>query len=122
MSAVAASYGAIAIEKHVTLDRTMRGPDHAASLESRGLDLTIKYIKQAIMCLGSLEKKVLEVEEKQKIKYCFSVKAKTDINQGDLFSESNLILKSPRNEKSRTYYELLGKKAEKTYKKDEDII
>ncbi|KKL71833.1 hypothetical protein LCGC14_2090940, partial [marine sediment metagenome] len=69
---VAALFGAIAIEKHVTLDRSMRGPDHGASLESRGLELTIKYIKSGLKSLGSKEKIVTKEELRNREKYCFS--------------------------------------------------
>jgi sialic acid synthase SpsE len=120
--AIAATFGAVVIEKHVTLDRAMRGPDHGASLESRGLDLTIKYIKNGLKALGSYEKKVLKEEIKTREKYCFSAKAKVEIKKGDIFSKDNIIMKSPRNENSKKFYEILGKYSEKNYKKDEDIL
>jgi sialic acid synthase SpsE len=100
----------------------MRGPDHAASLESRGLDLTIKYIKNSLKLLGSNQKVILDDEISAREKYCYSLKAKTDIKKGDIFSEINLILKSPRNENAKNYYDVLGKKSEKNYVKDDDII
>ena len=121
ISAIAASMGAVVIEKHFTLDRAMRGPDHASSLEQRGLDLTIKYIKSAIRCLGTNKKEVLEKEYENRTKYCYSIKAKVDIKKGELFTENNVVLKSPRNENTKNFYDLLGKKAENNYKKDEDI-
>ncbi len=120
--AIAATMGAITIEKHVTLDRAMRGPDHGASLESRGLDLAIKYIKNALKYLGTGEKKVLKEELKNREKYCFSVKAKIDISEEELFTEDNLTLKSPKIDSVKDYYELLGQKSKKNYMKDEDII
>ena len=120
--AIAAMRCAIAIEKHFTLDRAMRGPDHGSSIEQRGLNLAIKYIKSALKCLGSPEKNILEAELPKREKYCFSVKAKVDIKANEIFNEHNLIFKSPRNENARDYYELLGRKAKKNYKKDEDIL
>ena len=119
---VAALFGAIAIEKHVTLDRSMRGPDHGASLESRGLELTIKYIKSGLKSLGSKEKIVTKEELRNREKYCFSTKAKTEIQEGEIFNKENLTLKSPRNEESLSYYELLGKESNRFYNKDEDIL
>lgn len=120
--AIAATLGAVVIEKHITLDRAMKGPDHAASLETRGLELTIKYIKSALASLGSSEKEILDEEWNIRKKYCFSLKAKNDIRIGDIFSEENLILKSPRLEGTREYFDLLGDKSKKNYKKDEDIL
>ena len=119
---VAAFLGAVVIEKHVTLDRGMRGADHGASLESRGLELTIKYIKSGLLSLGSKEKIVTIEELKNREKYCFSSKAKTEIQEGEIFTKENLGLKSPRNEESLSYYELLGKKSNRFYHKDEDIL
>jgi len=69
---IAALFGTIVIEKHVTLDRSMRGPDHGASLESRGLELTIKYIKSGLKSLGSKEKTVITEELKNREKYCYT--------------------------------------------------
>jgi len=119
---VATILGALVIEKHTTLDRSMKGPDHGASLESRGLELTIKYINSGLNYLGSSEKKVLDEEIKNREKYCYSVKAKRDIHEDEVFTEDNIILKSPRNEKSKDYYEIIGKKLNRFYKKDEDIL
>ena len=110
---VATLFGAIVIEKHVTLDRSMRGPDQGASLESRGLELTIKYMQTGLKSLGSNEKQVLEEEIKNREKYCFSVKAKTEIQKDEIFTEENLTLKSPRSENALDFYELLGKKSSK---------
>jgi sialic acid synthase SpsE len=118
---LAAILGAVVVERHITLDRAMKGPDHGASLESRGLDLSVKYIKNGLRNLGSSEKQVLKEELEKRTKYCFSVKAKVDIQEGDLFNEKNLTLKSHRNESVKDYYELLGTKSKKFYKIDEDI-
>lgn len=119
---IATLLGAVVIERHVTLDRAMRGPDHGTSLESRGLELTIKYIKSGLNSLGSNEKQVLKEELKNREKYCFSVKANIDIQEGEIFTKNNLTLKSPRNENVKDYYELLGKKSKRFYKKDENIL
>lgn len=54
--------GAIIIERHFTLDRAMKGTDHAASLELRGVTLILRYIQQIHDALGSGEKAILESE------------------------------------------------------------
>lgn len=54
--------GATIIERHYTLDRSMKGTDHAGSLEVRGIELVLKYIKQVQTALGSSDKTILESE------------------------------------------------------------
>ena len=51
-------YGSCVIERHFTLDRTMKGPDHSASLEPPGLALLVKRSNSLHTALGSNEKKV----------------------------------------------------------------
>lgn len=55
-SMLAAAYGADAIERHITLDRAMYGSDQAASLESRGLEIVVNFIRGAEGAFGSGEK------------------------------------------------------------------
>lgn len=54
--------GAMIIERHYTLERTMKGTDHAGSLEKRGIEYILKYINQVSIALGSSNKKILESE------------------------------------------------------------
>lgn len=70
-SVVAAALGAVAIERHITLDRTMYGSDQAASLEHRGLDLMIKGIRSVEIIVGDGRKKfsVGEQQVASKLRY-----------------------------------------------------
>jgi sialic acid synthase len=54
--------GANIIERHFTLDRTMKGTDHIGSLELDGVRKIIKYIKQVEEAMGSFDKYVLDSE------------------------------------------------------------
>jgi sialic acid synthase SpsE len=54
--------GATIIERHFTLDRTMRGTDHAGSLELDGVKRVIKYIRQTQLAMGTENKYVLDCE------------------------------------------------------------
>jgi len=54
--------GAEIIERHFTLDRTMKGTDHAMSVEPQGMEMIVKRTKGFYIALGSPEKKVLECE------------------------------------------------------------
>lgn len=55
--------GARIIERHYTLDRSMKGTDHAASLEKRGIEYILKYIEQIKESLGTHTKTVLDCEK-----------------------------------------------------------
>lgn len=54
--------GGCVIERHFTLDRTMKGPDHAASAEPEGMELLVRRARNYFKALGSSEKRVLECE------------------------------------------------------------
>lgn len=60
---IAAVLGACLIERHITLDRTMWGSDHAASLEPNGLNKVVRDIKLLSHFLGDGKKRVLESEK-----------------------------------------------------------
>ena len=55
-------FGARIIEKHFTLDRTMKGPDHAASLELKGMSQLVERVRLLEKCIGDPNKRVLECE------------------------------------------------------------
>ena len=63
-SVIAVALGAMAIERHITLDRSMYGSDQAASLEKRGLELIVRDTRLARVILGTGEKVVILDEEK----------------------------------------------------------
>lgn len=63
-SVIAAMLGAVAIERHITLDRAMFGSDQAASLESRGLEMMVGYIRTIPVVLGDGHKQITEGERK----------------------------------------------------------
>jgi sialic acid synthase SpsE/sugar phosphate isomerase/epimerase len=59
VSTVASAFGASIIERHITLDRTMDGPDHAASLEPHGFRKLVRDIRQVNTALGMGEEKFI---------------------------------------------------------------
>ncbi|EJC0919281.1 N-acetylneuraminate synthase [Campylobacter upsaliensis] len=118
----AVALGAVVIEKHFTLDKTMEGPDHRASLEFEELRTLCKGIRELEKALGSGIKKASKSEAKNKIIARKSLVAKREIQKGEKFSEQNLTTKRPGSGISAMRYEeYLGKRALKTYKKDELI-
>ncbi len=61
-SILAVACGATAIERHITLDRTMYGSDQAASLERRGLELLVRDARRVAKILGDGQKKITDKE------------------------------------------------------------
>ena len=118
----AVAMGANCIEKHFTLDRSMNGPDHKASLEPDELKSMVKAIRNIEKALGSNIKKPSK-SEKSNIKSARkSIVAKTKIKQGDVLTEKNLTIKRPGNGISPMRWdEIVGTKATKNYLED-DLI
>jgi sialic acid synthase SpsE len=127
LPAVSVALGACVIEKHFTLDRTMVGPDHIASVEPRGLELIVKYCKSAHNGLGTPEKNLQESEKVQRIKYGVSIVSANDMKKGDIIDETNVTVKCPGGGISPVLYDkLIGKKVLIDIKadsiiKDEDV-
>ena len=91
----AVALGACVVERHFTLDRTMRGPDHAASLEPRGLELLVRDIRHVEAALGSAEKRVLPSEVPVRQRLAKSVVAARDIPAGHTLTREDLAVKGP---------------------------
>ncbi len=62
-SILAVAFGAVSVERHITLDRTMWGSDHAASLEPAGLHKMIRDIRQIPKLMGNGKKVVYDSEK-----------------------------------------------------------
>jgi sialic acid synthase len=92
---VAASMGACAVEKHVTLARYLKGTDHACSLEPDGLRRVVRDIRNMELALGTGEKTVPAVIGAAKAKLCRSLVSLCPIPAGTLLTEDMLVLKSP---------------------------
>lgn len=92
----AVALGARIIEKHFTLDKTMAGPDHAASLEPdelKAMSSAIRNIELAVS--GSGIKEPSESERKNMAVARKSIVANKAIKKGEVFSEENLAVKRP---------------------------
>lgn len=118
----AVAMGATIIEKHFTLDNTMNGPDHAASLEPEDLKKMVLSIRNIEKALGNGIKEVQEEEIKNKNIARKSIVAKCNIKKGEIFTENNLTVKRPGTGISPMRWdEVLGTKALKDYLQDELI-
>lgn len=111
---VAAAMGARMIEKHVTLDRRMKGSDQAGSLGPDGVNRMIRDLRLFEMGVGKKEIFMEKGVTDTKIKLERSVALKNDVKAGDIIEENNLFLISPGNGyRWRERDKVIGKKAAK---------
>ncbi len=118
----AVAMGATVIEKHFTLDKTMEGPDHKASLEPDELILMVKAIRNIELALGSSIKKPSK-SETPNIKIARkSIVSNDEIKKGEILTESKLAIKRPGNGISpMSWDDIINTIAQKDYNKD-DLI
>ncbi len=118
----AVARGAQIIEKHFTLDRSLPGPDHKASLEPDALEGMIKAIRETERILGNGIKMPTKSELANKPIARKSLVAATSIGVGEVFTEHNLVVKRPGSGMSpHRYWALLGTPATKAYQVGELI-
>ncbi len=122
ISIAAVSLGASLIEKHITLDRNMEGPDHKASIEKNELINLVKSIRNVENAIGNgiktptnSEKKNLNIARK-------SIVASRSIKKGETYSKENLTFKRPGNGIPPNIVDfIIGSKANKDYEINEQI-
>lgn len=93
----AVALGARVIEKHFTLDKTMEGPDHKASLEPDELKAMVDAIRNIEQALGDGHKHVSPSERKNMDIARKSIVAARDIRKGEMLTEENITTKRPGN-------------------------
>ncbi|QIE43664.1 N-acetylneuraminate synthase (plasmid) [Rhodobacteraceae bacterium SC52] len=91
----AVSMGATVLEKHFTLDRSMVGPDHKASLEPDELKAMIAQVRVVEAALGSPHKGPTETEQEMRILARRSIAAARDLPVGAVLQASDLIMLRP---------------------------
>lgn len=122
VSVAAVARGAAVIEKHFTLDRTLPGPDHAASLEPGELKQLVASIRNVERALGSTIKKPVAQELGNRPIARRSVVAARPIRRGEPLTADALTVKRPGTGISpMDYWSLLGKPAGHDYAAD-DLI
>lgn len=118
----AVALGACIVEKHFTLDKTMKGPDHMASIEPNELSKLVTSVRNVEKALGTGIKSVSNSERKNRSVARKSIVAKKHIEKGEIFSEENLTTKRPGNGISPMQWtDLLGEPANREFQKDEVI-
>ena len=118
----AVACGACIVEKHFTLDRTLPGPDHAASLEPAELKSMVQAIRDVEAAMGDGVKRPTASEWKNRDIARKSLVAARLIRTGQRIGSGDLAAKRPGTGISPLFYwEQLGRKAERDYAEDEAI-
>ena len=115
----AAALGAKVIEKHFTLDKSLPGPDHRASLDPAELTAMVKAVRNIELALGDGEKRVAESERPNIEVARKSIVASRPIAAGEIFTEENITVKRPGNGISPMKWDLvIGQRAKKDFPYD----
>ncbi|HRZ42984.1 MAG TPA: N-acetylneuraminate synthase [Bacteroidales bacterium] len=120
-AAVAAvALGAVVVEKHLTLDRTLPGPDHKASLEPGEFGNMVRAIRNIEKALGDGVKQPQDSERRIRPVVQKSLVAKTTITKGEPFSEENVTAKrAGRGIPASRWPEITGRTAGRSYQPDD---
>ncbi len=112
ISEAAVVLGAKIVERHFTLDRTMKGGDHAASLEPGGFAKMVRDIRHIEEAMGSFEKKIQDSEKAVFAKLGKSIVSAVSIPAGTIITREMLTTKGPGTGISPTRMdEVVGRKA-----------
>ncbi|MCG3771117.1 MAG: N,N'-diacetyllegionaminic acid synthase [Nitrosomonadaceae bacterium] len=118
----AVARGARVIEKHITLDRNLPGPDHKASLEPDELRELVCQIREIEQALGDGIKRPAASEWKNRNVARRSLVAARAIQAGEVFAAESLTCKRPGAGVSPfEYWEILGQAASRSYNVDEAL-
>lgn len=121
VSTVASALGACIIERHITLDRTMDGPDHAASLEPHGFRKMVRDIQQINSALGTGEEKFIsrgEILNREVLGK--SLVASRRVEPGEKITSEMVTVKGPALGLSpQRYPELIGRTSTRVIEVDE---
>ena len=135
----AIALGAKIIEKHITLDKNMPGPDHFFALEPKELGLMVKAIREteekikrgikihiSPKLLGESVRKTFKDEEIPRNFAHRCIFAIKDIKKGEILNEENIAVLRPGNEKRglepKYYYTIMGRRATKNILRYKSII
>lgn len=121
-SLAAAALGATIIEKHITLDKTMYGPDHKASMEINDFKDFVKSLRRIEVALGQTTKKPSTTELSTRELVRKSIVSTQMIKVGEVFDTHNLTTKRPGTGLSAIkWHDLIGKTAKRDYSSNELI-
>lgn len=122
VAVAAVGHGAVVIEKHFTLDRSLPGPDHRASLEPADLKRLVDEIRIAERALGNGVKDVADAERPNIEVARKSIVAARPVAAGEQFTEDNITVKRPGNGISPMLWDsVIGRTAPRSFLADELI-
>ncbi len=121
----AVALGARIIEKHFTLNKKAKGPDHASSLEPKELKQLVDGCNAVFLATRN-EKKIIHREEKEIVSWAReSVVTVKNIKKNEYFTKKNISVKRPAPKKNEVpakfLYKILGKKSKEHIKIDKKI-
>lgn len=118
----AVALGASVIEKHITLNSSQIGPDHAASMEPQDFKAFVRSLRVVESALGDKEKKVTEAELGNVAVIRRSIVASTNIKQGQLLTRDNITTKRPcYGIPASSWFDVLGTRASRNFAPNEFI-
>jgi N-acetylneuraminate synthase len=122
-SVIAVSLGCKIIEKHLTINKNLNGPDHKASLDPLEFSKMVKFIRKTELMLGNGKKKIEKCEiDTQKIARK-SLVAKINILKNERFTTANLTVKRPGTGISASqFFKYIGRISKRNYKADSLIV
>lgn len=121
-STVAVALGASMIEKHFTLDTSLEGPDHAASLDPDSLRAFVADLRAVPVALGSPEKRAQDVEVGNRAVVRRSIVAARPIAAGTVFAAEDLECRRPAAGRSSfEFYDVVGSLAGRDYAEGEYV-
>jgi N,N'-diacetyllegionaminate synthase len=121
-SIAAVALGAKIIEKHLTLSKKLKGPDHKASLDPREFKFMVQSIRIVEKTLGDKKKKITKSEKENIYIVRKSIVASTRIEKNEKFSNLNITCKRPGTGISPLLFKkIIGRKSIKNFNKD-DLI
>jgi len=124
-AALAVAAGAHLIEKHLSLDPSRPGYDHAVSLDPEGFAEMVRRVRGAEVMMGEAEKHLSAAEGESAARFHRCLVARRDIAAGEAFSARNLGLKRPLPGTTglapRHYEALIGRQAARALKADEPV-
>ena len=119
----AVTLGASVIEKHITINKSLTGPDHRASMELHEFISFVKSVRNTEIILTGNNKKPTNLEKINKLFIRKSIVAKKSIKRGEKFTTENITTKRPEGGISPLYWEkVIGKTAIKNFNFDDFIV
>lgn len=122
-SVIGVGLGANIVEKHITIDRTLPGPDHHFALNKTELNEWVKQIRNSERALGRIKTHPPDAEKKELL-WRRATYAKKDIPAKKTITEEDIMIVRPSPRGSlppRQLYNIIGKKTQRTIKAGESI-